>query len=269
MELEALHIIEMDGLKRLGKDHDGGYVCSEKLVKESKALLSFGINDDWSFEKDFTKLSGAHCYAFDYSVHKASLLKKGINEFRFFSGDILKRKIFKTKRIAKGFRHIRGFIDFNLFFLKNKFYSIGLGTGDQAPVFLDFKTIIDKYLPAENNIFLKMDIEGMEYEVMNEVLKFQSRIRGIALEVHHIHDKIAAFENMLSDLKKDYYIYHVHANNYASLDRVHGFPDVIELSLVRKDLVIQPVYRKNLNYLPLEKLDMLNDPDGREFLWES
>ena len=268
MELETLQVIEMDGLKRFGRNNDGGYVCSESLVKGCKTLLSFGINDDWSFEKDFTKLSGARCYAFDYSVHKASFLKKGITEFRFFGGDILKRKIFTPERITRGFRHIRDFIDFNLFFLKNKFYSIGLDTTIQNPLFSDLKTIIEKYLPARHDFFLKMDIEGMEYEVMHDVLKFRSRIPGIALEVHYIHDKIDAFENMISDLQSYYYIYHIHANNYGSLDRVHGFPDVIELSLIRKDLIADPVYRRSLGYLPLEKLDMLNDPNGREFLWE-
>ncbi|HXB45818.1 MAG TPA: FkbM family methyltransferase [Puia sp.] len=268
MVSEALQIIRLDGLKRFGKNNDGGYVCSESLVKACKTLLSFGINDDWSFEKDFTKLSGATCYGFDYSIHRTSFLKKGVKEFRFFGGDIIKRRKFTPERIAKGSRHINDFIDFNLFFLKNRFYSIGLDTTSQNPNFLDIKTIIDKYLPSQNDFFLKMDIEGMEYEVMGDVLKFQSRIPGIALEVHSIHNKIDAFENMLSGLQNYYYIYHIHANNYASLDRVHGFPDVVELSLIRKDLIAPPSYHSSLCYLPLETLDMLNDPSGKEYVWE-
>ncbi len=269
MALVTLQVIEIDGLKRFGKNNDGGYVCSERLVKGSKALLSFGINDDWSFEKDFAKYSRANCYAFDYSVSRTSLLKKGSLELRFFFGDIIKRKKFSPGRMEKGFRHLRDFIDFNFFFSKHKFYSLGLDTSNKNPLFSDLQTIIDKYLPDQEEFFLKMDIEGMEYEVMRDVLKFRSRIPGMALEVHYIHERIGDFESMLADLQLEYYIYHIHANNYASLERVHGFPDVIELSLIRKDLVAHPVYRKNLNYLPLEKLDMLNDPHGREFIWES
>ena len=42
-------------LTRLGKKNDGGYLVGIQTVKESQYLISFGIRDDWSFEKDFLK----------------------------------------------------------------------------------------------------------------------------------------------------------------------------------------------------------------------
>ena len=42
-------------LVRMGRDNDGGYLVDKRSIISSEFLLSFGIYDDWSFEKDFKK----------------------------------------------------------------------------------------------------------------------------------------------------------------------------------------------------------------------
>ena len=42
-------------LIRVGKDNDGGYLISKNDLSKSDFLLSLGICDDWSFEKNFLK----------------------------------------------------------------------------------------------------------------------------------------------------------------------------------------------------------------------
>ncbi len=42
-------------LIRLGKNNDGGYLVSENSIKNSNKLISMGIKNDWSFERDFCK----------------------------------------------------------------------------------------------------------------------------------------------------------------------------------------------------------------------
>ena len=44
-------------LIRLGQDNDGGYIVEKQSTKKSKNLVSFGLADDWSFEKDFKKFN--------------------------------------------------------------------------------------------------------------------------------------------------------------------------------------------------------------------
>jgi hypothetical protein len=44
-------------LQRIEKKNDGGYLVGPFAVQNSKYLISYGINDDWSFEKNFYKLN--------------------------------------------------------------------------------------------------------------------------------------------------------------------------------------------------------------------
>ena len=40
-------------LERIGKENDGGYLINSEAILKSDYLLSLGIFDDWSFEKNF------------------------------------------------------------------------------------------------------------------------------------------------------------------------------------------------------------------------
>ena len=56
-------------LIRLGKDNDGGYLICKHSLEEASCLISFGIDDDYSFEEDFKEehyfkedFRGRHCF---------------------------------------------------------------------------------------------------------------------------------------------------------------------------------------------------------------
>ena len=70
IDLKNLRPIHVDNLVRIGRPNDGGYVIPKTVFKLCDGLLSFGINKDWSFEKDFSNRNpkaNIHCY--DYSVN--------------------------------------------------------------------------------------------------------------------------------------------------------------------------------------------------------
>ena len=52
---KCLRPIAYENLIRIGRSNDGGYVIPEKIFSICDGLLSYGINKDWSFEKDFWK----------------------------------------------------------------------------------------------------------------------------------------------------------------------------------------------------------------------
>jgi len=72
-ELKPKHLYN---LLRLGRNNDGGYLVEKDSLEASKALISFGLSFDWSFEKDFYNVHNnapIHCY--DHTV-KYSAIKK-------------------------------------------------------------------------------------------------------------------------------------------------------------------------------------------------
>src|SRR5580704_13841546 len=121
-----MQLLKIDDLIRVGHNRDGGYVISESLMKQSSVLLSFGINDDWSFEKDFNKRSGVKCYGFDFSIHRTTFLKRGIEQIKFIFGDMLKRRKMNWRRFRMAKDNFLLHFDFNSFFRRNSFFSYGI-----------------------------------------------------------------------------------------------------------------------------------------------
>ena len=56
-------------LRRVGSANDGGYIIPSKSLQETKTLISFGLSDDWSFEKNFQEISNSKVICYDNSVN--------------------------------------------------------------------------------------------------------------------------------------------------------------------------------------------------------
>ena len=103
---------------------------------------------------------------------------------------------------------------------------------------------IDECLKANNHIgrkdiVLKMDVEGAEWEFLNNIsLETLQQFSQIVFEMHGLSDLSKASEIIpaLEKLSKTHQAIHIHANNYCGKFKVCGIlmPDAIELTLVRK-----------------------------------
>ena len=94
-----------EDLIRLGKNNDGGYLVNKQDIFNSKNLLSLGIGEDWSFEKDFISLNDCKLNAYDSSLNKSKMqnnkpLQDSYNEF--FTGN----KFHTEKNIGPGFNDL-------------------------------------------------------------------------------------------------------------------------------------------------------------------
>lgn len=261
-----MQLLKVNDLVRVGRNYDGGYVISESLMKQSDVLLSFGINDDWSFEKDFYNRTGARCYGFDFSVNHDLFRKKGLEQIRFFLGDLVKRRKINWSRWTEARRQFGLHKDFKVFFKANQFFSYGIDARTHGQ-FKKLDDILEEYLGPYHDIFLKIDIEGYEFAILNDVLRNKNRFHALAIEIHGIHDEGLNFDGFIGQLQEEYYIYHVHANNYGSLEKKGGMPEVIEISCIRKDLVGTSVFYPDLSHLPIEGVDFPNNLQSADFKW--
>ena len=53
-------------LIRVGKIGDGGYVVSKSDLENIDLILSFGLDADWSFEKEIRKITRAPIHIYDH-----------------------------------------------------------------------------------------------------------------------------------------------------------------------------------------------------------
>ena len=199
-------------LIRLGKDHDGGYLVGQKSILNSKNLISFGISDDWSFEYQFSKMNkNTNIYAFDDMIDLKWLIKKflkNIKNFIFFE--------IQFKTLINSFLKI---IQYN--FVKNKINLIKkfISQNDISEITKDKK-----------NIFFKIDIEGSEYRILDEIIKIKEKIEAIVIELHDIDLHKDRIKNFIQ--KIDLNVTHIHPNNYSRPDS-EGNPTCIELTIER------------------------------------
>ena len=56
-------------LIRIGRDNDGGYLIPKQSLNQTKLLYSFGLSQDWSFEKEFYNKASVKIVCYDQSVN--------------------------------------------------------------------------------------------------------------------------------------------------------------------------------------------------------
>ena len=179
-------------LIRIGSEHDGGYLVEKKSAKKSDFLLSFGVNYNWDFEKHFKK----PFLAYDDQIS----LK--FTFFWFFKRCVSINSMFFYLKNRKSF--IKGFVGIKPF---------------------TFDEIIESI--PHKNIFLKIDIEGSEYVILDELIKHRKRFIGIIIEFHDVEKNLSKIINFIKKIELE--IVHVHANNFGGISK-NNTPKVLELT---------------------------------------
>lgn len=246
-------------LERIGNDGDGGYVVASDSLKNSRSLVSLGIASEWSFDSAFLERQPNCGYlACDrgsgFLVHAYSAIRRLVRLKRgwFRSSLSSARTAFKFLQLIPPVslsarrRFIRKWVKAQVVDVKR----------DVA--FGDLISSISSTSGAQG-VFLKMDIEGGEYEIIPEIVRSEvdhpGLFCGLCIEVHDINRREAEFLNKMDLLLQHFSIVHVHANNCVAVKS--DFPDVIELTFVpRQNPNIQS---RNLS-LPVYGLDFPNDP---------
>ena len=119
------------------------------------------------------------------------------------------------------------------------------------------------------NIYLKMDIEGHELSFFNSLTDYTEQLKnvvGISAEFHYVRmddiDLLTCIVNIWEKLLENYDIVHISGNNNFGLEIINDieFPFLPELSFIRKDL--NPATKEGSRSYPLEGLDFKNVPEN-------
>ena len=240
-------------LIRVGKDNDGGYCVPKKSVINSDLLLSFGLNDDWSFEKDFISInSQTKVFVFDKSVTIAFWIK-------YFLKIIIEIISFKKNPISI-FKFVYLLFDYFIFFRNSNTKHIKKNVIQRDHIIKNeiksFHINIKEILSKNNgkNFFLKIDIEGNEYRILQDIVENQNYLEGLVIEFHNsdlMEDKILDFSEQLNlDLV------HVHVNNYGDTNN-KGYATVFEATYSPRKYNTQR--EKDEFIFPVKGLDQPNN----------
>jgi hypothetical protein len=240
--LKVYDVNNTDGpieLIRIGRRGDGGYLVPIPALKASEALLGYGVNDDISFEEDYSLRLDKPSFGFDCSTESVEIN----NKLTSFIAECLGTDEF----------------------LYNPYNSLKVSTFNQQI----------KKLNLENKpVFIKMDIEGAEYEVFAEILENAENVTSIVMELHlgrEIPNQFQKAIELLSNLNKDFYLVNVHGNNcgwesFITKNSKGKIPKMLELTFINKNLVTEAVIAKDQTHP--SKLDMPNCNFKKELHFE-
>jgi Methyltransferase FkbM domain len=252
-ELSFLAPFVIGEMIRVGKLNDGGYVIPRDSTLAVDTLVSLGISTDWSFEQHFKKLNPQiQVHAYDHTISEDLFRRsyqKGV--VHFLLGRISRADLSERRNL---FRSYRAFFSTDARHFKERIHNRLDARHDVT---------IDKVLErtTSNRIFLKIDIEGSEYRIINSILKNADRIVGMVIEFHDTDPLRQVFRQAVEKLQGKFNIVHFHANNFGGVAE-DNLPEVLELTFAR-EAAERRVGRRSL--LPVPGLDHPNNPRNPDY----
>ena len=240
MKLELIRPQSVGRMRRVGSKNDGGYVVPEDFP-EITTVVSLGLGDNWSFEKQLLEEGIIEQFVFyDHTVSIRSLFLRATRR--------LSRRNFKTDALAyRVLILFRYFVDFKI----KRF-----GHVSKEITQLESTKVKTNLMEVANNVAysqfaLKVDIEGDEYFLVNQIIETSARIPLLIIEFHNTELKRVEFEDAILKLKEFFIICHVHPNNFEPISS-DGIPIAMEITFGRKD---RYHFQGSIDSLPIQSLD--------------
>jgi FkbM family methyltransferase len=183
----------------------GGWNIKKKSLNKDSIIYSFGVGEDISFDISLIKQYNCQIYAFDPVPRVQNWLSTQIIplEFNFFNF-----ALFNYDGVLKIFAPENE---------SNISHTIMLNSEKNAlnVKCYNLKTI-QLMLKHSNIDLLKMDIEGFEYDVIDDIIKNNIKPKQILLEFHHFYPTIGNIKTELYINKIKQYGYNLFyvSNNF-------------------------------------------------------
>ncbi len=251
--LHWLAPVEVDGLIRVGGDDDGGYVIPRQMIEDSDALISMGVGFSWEFERHFRALRpSATIQAYDHTVSDRTFRKHVLLGIAgLLTGRVGPSEVANRHRIRR---------DYQRFYSREAtHYQARIHNRIDGPVDVDIATVFAR--AGGGRKFVKMDIEGSEYRVLDDVLTHAGEMVGMVVEFHDTDPLRPVFVRAMEHILREFELVHLHANNW-SAPAADGLPEVLEATFARREYC-QGVTRRTV--LPLAGLDRPNRADAPDY----
>ena len=245
-----LRPIKQKNLFRLGNKSDGGYVMEKKTLTNASHLLSFGVGDNWSFEKDCLKINKKlQIYMDDHTIDIKVFFRLFFKNFRRF---ITFRSSFNN--IIETFKVLKNYLELKSFSKRKNivYYPFKITNQSQNK----YEKSINNELKNLKNVVIKCDVEGDEYGLFKYLFNDLKKIDMMVIEFHWVEKNFTKFKELIKKFQKSHSIIHFHVNNNSKYNQ-NKLPDFVEITFLIKQKADKKYVYKNC--LPNENLDFPNN----------
>ncbi|WP_066632900.1 FkbM family methyltransferase [Labilibacter marinus] len=180
----------------------GGFYVAHRLLNPDSIVYSFGVGEDITFDRKMIEEHGCKVFAFDPTPKSINWCKKQElpKEFSLNEYGIAQESGTMQFHLPKNKEHVSGSLHQNN------------AVSDTDMIDVQMKSFIDITQELGHTCidFLKMDIEGAEYDVIDGVLNANIDIKQIAIEFHErfFEDGKQRTIELIEKMKaKDYHIF--------------------------------------------------------------
>lgn len=197
--------------EKIGSDYGGWWIATDSLNNRPLTVFSFGLGEDISFDTQILKKYNCKVYGFDPTPKSIKYIEsKNLDDnFILYKYALSDENGTLTFNLPENEEHVSGSLE-------------NISSNNQIEVVCkNLKTICEEIDINEIDI-LKMDIEGSEYKVIENMIESKIFPKQILIEYHHFFD---SFDNNITKnsikllLKNGYDLFHIDGYNYSFLKK--------------------------------------------------
>ncbi|WP_457747004.1 FkbM family methyltransferase [Sulfurimonas sp.] len=194
--------------KKVGSSYGGWWIATD-ILKEP-IVLSFGLGEDVTFDKAMIEDYNARVYGFDptpKSIKYVESLNLG-EKFSLYPYALSDSDGVLTFNLPKNDEHVSGSL-------------VDIPSSETINVKCHKLESIYSELMIKNIDILKMDIEGAEYKIVEDIVKLDILPTQILIEYHHFFDNIEKKDTLDSIallLQNGYELFHIDGYNYSFIN---------------------------------------------------
>ena len=254
MELKELQPFRIGEMVRVGDKEDGGYVIPNYFRDSRLTLISIGLGDNWSFENQGKGIFFDKFISVDHTVSVFSILSR-----------LLKRVISKKIELSITYYFFKLLINYLKTFIfgrnthiRRKLVSVSKKEKKNEITLDDCLS-----LTGGKKILLKIDIEGDEYSVIEDICRNSKNVDLLLIEFHDTEKKHQELSKAISRIKEFFLLVHAHGNNF-DLVSTNGIPNAVECTFVNRN-IFKGEYEKIRN-LPIPQIDFPCNPNKLDII---
>lgn len=196
--LNSYHFRKNDNIKWIGNSY-GGFYVDTSLIKPESVVFSIGIGEDISFDEGIAGLGVKKVYLFDPTPKSINYIKSVGNRSWIHFTNVGVSTIDEVVKfyLPKDTDHVSGSV-----YVHNN-----TDNSNAIEVQLHSVKTLLKMSNCESLDLLKMDIEGSEYQVLQQLMKDKIFPSQICVEFHnrYFKDGNVLFDKTINSLKNNGY----------------------------------------------------------------